>query len=391
MIIENNIDNVDYNYIFPENTAENKDYLTSQLISYFGNKRKFLPLIEEAILKVSKKLNKKRMKTLDGFSGSGVISRLLKKHSELIYTCDQENYASVISECYLSNHSQVDKKELLEYIELLNHRFETNYYPPGFIEELYAPKDDNDIQPNERVFFTNYNAKRLDSFRQGINDIPEDKQKYLYGPLFNKMSKNVNTVGHFTAFLKNKNTGIGKFGGTYANNSILNRILKPIILELPILSNFESEFVVYKDNINSVIKNIHELDFAYFDPPYTVGKYSKQYFMFNLFLDYKRPDKITNIVGAPIVESNSSSYNNKKTALESINQLINDTNSPYILLSYSSGGLIELNDMIDTLKKYGKLEKIDINYKKYKTKRYKDKIMDSILDVTEYLFFLEKN
>ena len=56
------------------------DYLSKQIITYMGNKRKILPYIEEIILKLEKEKGSK-LKIGEGFSGSGIVSRLFKQHN----------------------------------------------------------------------------------------------------------------------------------------------------------------------------------------------------------------------------------------------------------------------------------------------------------------------
>ena len=45
------------------------EYLTSQIITYMGNKRKVLPHIEELLLLIKGKLGKDKLNIGDGFAG----------------------------------------------------------------------------------------------------------------------------------------------------------------------------------------------------------------------------------------------------------------------------------------------------------------------------------
>ena len=53
-----------------------RKYLEHQIITYMGNKRKLLPNIQLLLNHVKEKLNKDKLIIGDGFSGSGVVSRL---------------------------------------------------------------------------------------------------------------------------------------------------------------------------------------------------------------------------------------------------------------------------------------------------------------------------
>ena len=90
---------------------ENKDFLTTQIITYLGNKRSLIGKIEEEVEIISKKLGKPKMVCADVFSGSGIVARMLKKHSEDLIVNDLENYSSLINSCYLINRKDFPFKE----------------------------------------------------------------------------------------------------------------------------------------------------------------------------------------------------------------------------------------------------------------------------------------
>ena len=57
---------------------ENKDFLTTQIITYLGNKRTLIDKIEEEVKLISKYLNKEKLICADLFSGSGIVALMLK-------------------------------------------------------------------------------------------------------------------------------------------------------------------------------------------------------------------------------------------------------------------------------------------------------------------------
>ncbi len=83
----------------------NNDYLTSQIITYMGNKRKLLSHIEIEIDKIQNELGKNALTIGEGFTGSGIVSRLLKTKAEQLYVNDIAGYSKTLNECYLSNPS----------------------------------------------------------------------------------------------------------------------------------------------------------------------------------------------------------------------------------------------------------------------------------------------
>ena len=102
------------------NEVERSEYISSQIITYMGNKRKLLGIIGDTIEKISKEMGKKDITIGDGFSGSGVVSRLFKTMSRELYTNDLAGYSKTLNECYLANPSEKDKGKIKKYIDEAN-------------------------------------------------------------------------------------------------------------------------------------------------------------------------------------------------------------------------------------------------------------------------------
>ena len=79
---------------------ENNYYLTKQLITYIGNKRKLLNFIESSVLDIRTELGRK-LTIFDGFAGSGCVSRLFKQHSTKVISNDLESYSYIINKTFL--------------------------------------------------------------------------------------------------------------------------------------------------------------------------------------------------------------------------------------------------------------------------------------------------
>lgn len=365
-----------------ESQIENPKYLKEQIITYIGNKRSLLNFIEEGVLEVKKRTGKKTLSTLDLFSGSGIVSRFLKQHSSTLITNDFEKYSAIINNCFLSNKSAVDFKELEYYLKLLNNNIIINW-KEGFITKLYSPKDESCITHDDRVFYTKRNAIYLDTARQAIAELPGHIQKYFLAPLLSSASVHVNTSGVFKGFYKNTN-GIGTYGGSGKN--ALSRILGDISIELPILSNFECEYKVYQEDSNELVRSLHDVDFAYIDPPYNQHPYGSNYFMLNLLTDYIPPTKISNVSGIP-VDWKRSSYNKKSEAQESLFHLVEHCPAKFILISYNSEGFISYDSFMNELMRLGKVTSLETSYNTFKGCR---NLKERSLMVTEYLFLIEK-
>ncbi|MDR0554478.1 MAG: DNA adenine methylase [Treponema sp.] len=362
---------------------EKKEYLTKQLITYLGNKRALLDFIGKGIGIIQKRLNKNKLKIFDVFSGSGIAARYFKQFSELLIVNDLEKYSKIINACYLSNDNQINTLLLKEYYKEIIEGAD-NHLTGGIISELYAPKDDKNIQPGERVFYTSRNALYIDTVRRLIDAVPESEQKYFLAPLLSEASIHSNTSGVFKGFYKNKNTGVGQFGGLHLN--ALRRITGDIKLPFPVFSNFNCDTIICDGDSNKIITTLPEVDAAYLDPPYNQHPYGSNYFMLNLILDYNYPKNISKISGIP-EGWNHSNYNKKNIALKSLTELVQNIRAKYVIISFNSEGFISLDQMTAALENIGKLLVLETKYNAFRGGR---NFNNKEIHVKEYLYLLEK-
>ena len=363
---------------------EDPDYLCRQLITYIGNKRALLGPIGKAVEAVKKRLNKRTLRAFDVFSGSGVVSRYLKAHASHLASNDIEDYATTISRCYLRNRSTVDFTALGEVVADLNARAEQRPLPMGFIQALYSPQDEDAIGPDDRVFYTTDNARRLDDYRRMIDETPADMRTLLLAPLLHKASVHANNGGVFKGFYKNRHTGIGQYGGT--SSDALTRIRGLIQLELPILSRFECDCRVYQGDANHVARAVKDIDIAYIDPPYNQHPYGSNYFMLNLLVHYERPSEVSRVSGIP-VDWQRSGYNVRARSLPLLRQLFDSLDARFLLISFNDEGFIPPEDMRAMLRRLGVVRTFEIRYNTYRASR---NLRNRTLHVTEHLFLVER-
>lgn len=364
--------------------AEDSHYLSRQLITYIGNKRALLGPIGHAVERVKQRLGKDHLRVADLFSGSGIVSRYLKRHASVLISNDIEEYAAVISRCYLRNRSTVDLRALAEIVGDLNERVDSEPLPPGFIEELYAPKDESNIRKEDRVFYTRENARRIDNYRRLIERFPLEIRDMLLGPLLSEASVHANTAGVFKGFYKNRHSGVGQFGGS--GSDALTRILGRITLQVPVLSLFECEYTVFQEDANTLVRKLKGLDLAYIDPPYNQHPYGSNYFMLNLIVRYQRPVHISRVSGIPS-DWRRSGYNVKSKALPLLNDLLENTDASFLLVSFNNEGFIPPDKMRMMLDKLGSVEVIELPYTAFRGCR---NFNNRPIHVTEYLFLVER-
>lgn len=371
-------------FSFFDENQENESYLTDQIITYLGNKRSLLSFIENAVSVVKERLEKEKLDVADIFSGSGIVSRFLKQHSAILYSNDLEDYCNTINRCYLANKADIDLDQLKAYYSEIKNILDTQPLRKGFISEMYAPQDDQNIKKGERVFYTTRNAQYIDTARQLIDKIPEPYKTYLLAPLLYEASVHNNTSGVFKGFYKNSKTGIGQFGGDGRN--ALQRILSDIELKMPIFSNFACETVISQKDANVLADELPPVDLVYMDPPYNQHPYGSNYFMLNIINNYKKPNEISEVSGIP-VGWNKSQYNKKQTAKDSMFDLCKKLKAKYLLISFSSDGFISKEEMVDMLSSLGEVEVFD---KEYNTFRGCRNLNNRDIHVKEYLYLVKK-
>lgn len=368
-----------------ELSTEDARYVSEQLITYIGNKRSLLRQIQAAVWQVRDQLGGRRLRVLDAFSGSGVVSRSLKSHADCLISNDIEDYAAVVGRCYLTNHVEVPWHRLAEIVDELNVRVESSPSGDGFIERLYAPRDDSDIHAGERVFYTRDNARRLDYYRSQLALVEEPLRMLLLGPLLSSASVHANTAGVFKGFYKDRASGIGRFGGTGAD--ALDRITRRIVLRQPVLSRFECETQVLQMDANALPSLGMDFDLVYLDPPYNQHPYGSNYFMLNLLVNYEEPQRVSDVSGIPEGWLRSA-YNTKRQALPRLRELVHSIQTTFLLISYNDEGFIPLKDMRVLLTNVGDVTEIAIPYNTFRGSR---NLRARDVHVTEHLFLVKKD
>jgi adenine-specific DNA-methyltransferase len=366
-----------------EQDLEDPAYLTEQLITYIGNKRSLLANIGNALNQVKQRLNKDRLRIFDVFAGSGVVSRFFKAHASLLVSNDFEDYAAVVARCYLRNRSEVNCRELDEAVRWVTSEVDARPFPPGFIEELYAPRDERKIKKSDRVFYTRDNARRLDNYRRLFDELPIAVREMLLGPLLSEASVHANTAGVFKGFYKDRKTGIGRFGGS--NADALSRIRGKIELGVPVLSRYECDVEIRQEDANAAARAVRNIDLAYLDPPYNQHPYGSNYFMLNLLVHYRRPGEISQISGIP-TDWRRSGYNVKSQSMQLMRDLLHVLDARFLLISFNNEGFITPSELERLLAKLGKVSRMDIQYNAFRGSR---NLHGRDTHVTEQLFLVE--
>lgn len=349
-------------------------------IKYAGSKLKLLPYIFDIVGEL------KEIETvLDGFSGSTRVSQAFAQMGYSTCSNDIAIWSEVFATCYLiSNQSDAYYQKLIDHLNNL-------HGVDGWFTENYGGSDSEIKKP-----FQINNTRKLDVIRDEIEflNLPWVDKCVLLTSLIYAMDKVDNTMGHYVAYLSDWS----------------QRSYKDLQLKLPQRFSPTGQNCVIRDDIfNTVAKNRYDL--AYFDPPYGSNnekmppsrvRYAAYYHLWTTIIKNDKPplfgkanrreDTRDNISGSVFEEFRKSSNGDFKAML-ALRKLITETNTRYLLLSYSSGGRATKQQLIDIIAESGKLLEI-------KLIDYKRNVMSSMCSTNEwinsddkhheYLFLMEK-
>jgi len=365
-------------------------FLKEQIITYMGNKRKLLSNIESIIEDIKRELKKDKLVTVDVFSGSGIVSRLLKQHSSRLYSNDIAGYSNTLNECYLSNPTEKEKREINKLIQQANSFVDTNPDVNKYISKYWSPENDNNIKECERAYYTSENGKRIDAYMHFIEFFVDSKyKKYLLANLIVKASIHANTNGQFSAFFKDGK--VGAYGGKTKTD--IRRITKKIKLDVPIIENHKCISIISQKDSNNFVKTLPKTDFIYLDPPYNKHPYVIYYFLLDIINNWNLSQEIPDSTRGQPKNWNKSDYNSISNAEKAFEDLIQNINAKYILLSYNNGGIIPLEKIYTILEKKGNVTKFPITHKTYNKLKgianYK-KIHDKE-EIKEYMWLVKCN
>ena len=353
------------------------EYLTKQILTYMGNKRKFLNKIDEIITLIKNETGEKNINIAEGFSGSGIVSRLFKNRvmsendssQELksLYVNDMAGYSKTLNECYLTSTNDLttnDYEILVLHKKKIKSILSKSKIPKKFISKYWSPNDDNNIKEGERAYFTHKNACNIDKMMDYIkNKIEKKYQCFFLAPLLVNCSIHNNTNGQFSAYYKNEEKTKGMYGGK--NKVDLNRITGEILPELPILTEHKADVKISQMDTNEWVKTLPEVDLMYYDPPYNKHPYNIYYFLLDIINNWDTNIEIPDTYRGQPKNWVKSPYCSFVKAKESFEDLIKNTKAKYILISYNNKGIIPLKELDEILEKYGELRKIPVEHSVY--------------------------
>ncbi|RKZ31979.1 DNA methyltransferase [bacterium] len=358
-------------------------------IKYAGSKLKLIPHIIELVRETNAKT------ILDGFSGTTRVSQALSQLGYRIIANDVAIWSRIFSICYLLN-----KRPRSYYESIIAH---LNSLSPkyGWFTENYGGEPNNGSALQKDGFkkpWQIHNTMKLDAIREEIErmELDEITKAVLLTSLILALDSVDSTIGHYSSYLSKWSP----------------RSYNRMVLRVPKVIEQKEEHVVFQNDIFELLDKI-EADIAYFDPPYGSNnekmppsrvRYSSYYHIWTTIILNDRPklfgrarrrcDTSDTVAASVFEEFRRNPATGRFIAVEAIERMITQIKAKYVILSYSSGGRATAEDLQDSIKKVGKLQKVvEVNYQKNVMACMKwtnEWIREAEKPHREFLFLIEK-
>lgn len=339
---------------------------------YLGNKTRMLENINSVILDN----NITEGIFCDLFAGSGSVGDYFKERFQIISN-DFLHSLSIVNKAKLENKDMPSFKDFIKKYGVDPFTYFNNkiYISDSqfFITNNYSPK-------GNRQFFTEKNATKIDGIRIEIEKLYKDfiidlkERNFLIASLIESVMGVSNTTGTYEAYLKN-----------WDNRALKEFELQPINIRK---ANKIFNNTIYNKDSNELLRKING-DVLYIDPPYTVTDYNSAYHVLESISKYDYPT-IGGITGRRKEITKKSKYTKKKQALINFEDLFRQANFNHILVSYSTQGLVSVDELVELAKKFAinnEVKVYEFPFREYKNIRSSQKGDD----LKEIILYFKKN
>lgn len=339
---------------------------------YLGNKTRMLENINSVILDN----NITEGIFCDLFAGSGSVGDYFKERFQIISN-DYLHSLSIVNKAKLENKDIPSFKDFIKKYGVDPFTYFNNkiYISDSqfFITNNYSPK-------GNRQFFTEKNATKIDGIRIEIEKLYKDfiidlkERNFLIASLIESVMGVSNTTGTYEAYLKN-----------WDNRALKEFELQPINIRK---ANKIFNNTIYNKDSNELLRKING-DVLYIDPPYTVTDYNSAYHVLESISKYDYPT-IGGITGRRKEITKKSKYTKKKQALINFEDLFRQANFNHILVSYSTQGLVSVDELVELAKKFAinnEVKLYEFPFREYKNIRSSQKGDD----LKEIILYFKKN
>ncbi|MBE6452547.1 MAG: adenine methyltransferase [Alphaproteobacteria bacterium] len=314
----------------------------------------------------------------DIFSGTGTVGRYFKQFYE-VYSNDILYFSYALQKATIEVDETPQFNTLKNKLKIQDPIDYFNSLQENDIEKL--PKHKRFFQNNyspvgNRMYINDNNALRIDFARNTVEDwfknnlIDEKEYSYLIACIVEGIPFVSNISGTYGAYHKQWDKRTYK---------------KYELCRLPIYTNNKNNKCFNEEGV-SLLKKIKG-DILYIDPPYNERQYLPNYHVLETAAKYDNP-KLKGVTGQREYENQKSDFCSSKTVIQAFENLISNAQFKHIILSYSTDGLMSLNDIENIMNKYAKPNSVciyKIPYRRYKSRKQTNKE-----ELKEILVYMEK-
>ncbi|AXK51617.1 DNA adenine methylase [Spiroplasma alleghenense] len=300
---------------------------------YIGSKRK---LVEEIYAISQKYFGNKKISFSDVFAGTGIVAKYFfdRGHDVIVNDLLKSNF--IAYSAWISNEDY-DYKKIEKLLEKFN-SFDASILKPNYFSDTYGDK-----------YFSVNDAKKIGYIRDKIEEMKNSLtfREYciLLSSLMYTTDKIANTVGHFEHFLSQK--------PVYKNFTLD---------KLDLSEPSWNKALIFNEDSNKLVKKI-ESDVIYIDPPYNARQYVNFYHVLENLVNWDKPNEFEGS-SMKFKRNHLKSEYSRSKAVYFFEELINNIKAKLIIVSYNntynakssaSNNKIKESEMINILKKKGKL------------------------------------
>lgn len=342
---------------------------------FIGNKTQLLENIKEVVDKHATDAHS----FCDIFSGTASVARYFKQWYE-VYSNDLLYFSYCLQRATIENPSKPSFAVLAKSEDIKDPISYFNDMPTESMESLPTEKRffQNNYAPiGGRMYITDSNALRIDYARNTIEAwnqagfLSQDEYYYLVASVIEGIPFVSNIAGTYGAFNK-----------TWDVRS--NKLF--VLIDLPVFNNSMNN-KSYNENGVDLLQHISG-DILYIDPPYNERQYLPNYHVLETAAKYDFP-VLRGVTGQRPYELQRSDFCSKKTVVSAFDALLANASFNHIILSYNTDGIMTLEEIEATMKKYGIASTFEVNYIPYR--RFKSKsIVTRTEELKEMLIYIQK-
>lgn len=316
----------------------------------------------------------------DIFSGTATVARYFKQwyeitSNDLLYFSYVLQRGTVAVDCLPTYEILQENTGISDPVAYFNGLSleQMERLPPErrFFQNTYAPI-------GGRMYINDENALRIDFARNVTEDwrkvgfLSDDEYYYL-----------VACIVEGIPFVSNISGTYGAFHKEWERRSYK----KYELLRLPICTNGKNN-TCFNGNGADVLKEISG-DILYIDPPYNERQYLPNYHVLETAAKYDFPE-VRGITAQRAYENNKSDFCSKAKVVGAFEELIANARFNHIILSYSTDGLMSVEEIERTMKKYGDPNSFKIYWIPYR--RYKSRSTETKEEkLKEMLVYIRKD